>query len=83
MAENDIIINHACSGESSTEAVAPVVHQVQTATDIPQNLAKELITGLLKIDKRIKKICSDLAFSLGSYFSPQKILFILYGQGIL
>ena len=46
MAENDIIINHACSGESSTEAVAPEVHRVQAATDLPQNLAKELMTRL-------------------------------------
>ena len=46
MAENDIIINHACSGESSTEAVAPEVHQVQAATNLPQNLAKELITRI-------------------------------------
>ena len=50
MAENDTIINHACSGESSTEAVAPVVHQVQAATDIPQNLAKELMTRLATPD---------------------------------
>lgn len=46
MTENDIIINHTCNGESSTEAVAPEVYQVQTATDLPKNLAKELMTRL-------------------------------------
>ena len=46
MAENDIITNHACSGESITEAVTPQVHQVQTATNLPQNLAKELMTRI-------------------------------------
>ena len=46
MTENDIIIDHVCNGESSTEAVAPEVYQVQTATDLPQNLAKELMTRI-------------------------------------
>ena len=46
MAENDIIINHVCNGESSTEAVAPEVHRVQAATNLPQNLAKELMTRI-------------------------------------
>ena len=45
MAENDII-NHVCNGESSTEAIVSEVHQVQTATDLPQNLAKELMTRI-------------------------------------
>lgn len=46
MAENDIIINHVSSGESSTEAAVSEVHQIQTATDLPQNLAKELMTRI-------------------------------------
>lgn len=46
MAENDIIINHVCNGKSSTEAVAPEVHRVQAATNLPQNLAKELMTRI-------------------------------------
>lgn len=46
MAENDIIINHVCNGESSTEALAPEVHRVQAATNLRQNLAKELMTRI-------------------------------------
>ena len=45
MAENNII-NHSHNGESSTEAIVSEVHQVQTVTDLPQNLAKELMTRI-------------------------------------
>lgn len=46
MAENDIFINLVSNGESSTEAVVSEVHQIQTVTDLPQNLAKELMSRI-------------------------------------
>lgn len=46
MTENDISINHVCNGESSTGAIAHEVYKVQTATDLPRNLAKELMTRI-------------------------------------
>lgn len=49
MAENDNIINHGYNGESSTEAVESEVHQVQIATNLPQNLAKELMSKVASL----------------------------------